>query len=158
MDIYVCKSGKPTGGERKNSLYINNGFKLGSDSIPTFTDRAVEYGIADYGFSTHAVFFDYDQDGDLDMYLLNNSIRNVGVYDLVKDQRNIRDPKGANKLYQNNGKTFEDVSQKAGIYGSAIGFGLGVTIGDINKDGWQDIYVSNDFFYIQIKITKTYCQ
>lgn len=146
LDIYVCKSGKPTGGERKNSLYINNGFKAGSDSIPTFTDRAVEYGIADYGFSTHAVFFDYDKDGDLDMYLLNNSIRNVGVYDLVKDQRNIRDPKGANKLYRNNGKTFEDVSQKAGIYGSAVGFGLGVTIGDINKDGWQDIYVSNDFF------------
>ncbi len=145
LDIYVCKSGKPGGAERKNSLYINNGVKAGTN-IPTFTDKATEYGIADYGLSTHAAFFDYDKDGDLDMYLLNNSIRTVGIYDLIKDQRKIRDPKGANKLYRNNGNTFEDVSEQAGIYGSAIGFGLGVTIGDINKDGWQDIYVSNDFF------------
>ena len=98
------------------------------------------------GLSTHAAFFDYDNDGDLDCYLLNNSFRSVGNYDLIKDQRNIIDTLGGNKLYRNDNNHFVDVTAKAGIYSSKIGFGLGVTIADINKDGWQDIYVSNDFF------------
>jgi len=139
LDIYVCKSGSPEGDNRYNELFINNGDL-------TFTEQANAYGLDDLGLSTHAVFFDYDKDGDLDCYLLNNSIRSVGGYDLVRDQRKIRDTLGGNKLYQNTGQKFEDVSEEAGIYGSAIGFGLGVTIGDVNKDGWQDIYVSNDFF------------
>lgn len=139
LDIYVCKSGAPSGNKRYNELFINNGDL-------TFTEKAREYGIADVGLSTHAAFFDYDLDGDLDCYLLNNSIRTVGGYDLIKDQRMIRDTLGGNKLYRNDGERFSDVSEPAGIYGSAIGFGLGVTIGDINRDGWPDIYVSNDFF------------
>jgi hypothetical protein len=140
LDIYVCKSGAPGGEFRHNELFINNG-------DGTFTEMAKAYGIADEGLSTHAVFFDYDNDGDLDCYLLNNSIRSVGGYDLVPDQRTIRDTLGGNKLYRNNGNnTFSDVSEEAGIYGSAIGFGLGVTVGDINRDGWLDLYVSNDFF------------
>lgn len=140
LDIYVCKSGAPGGEFRHNELFINNG-------DGTFTEMASAYGIADEGLSTHAVFFDYDNDGDLDCYLLNNSIRSVGGYDLIPDQRNIRDTLGGNKLYRNNGNgTFSDVSEEAGIYGSAIGFGLGVTVGDINRDGWLDLYVSNDFF------------
>ncbi len=141
LDIYVCKSGKPdVSAPRYNELFINNGDL-------TFTEKAKEYGIADMGLSVHAAFFDYDHDGDLDCYLLNNSLRPVGGYDLIKDQRNLRDTLGGNKLYRNeDGKKFTDVSAAAGIYGSAIGFGLGVTIGDIDRDGWQDMYVSNDFF------------
>jgi len=150
LDIYVCKSGTPEGENRHNELFINNGDL-------TFTEKAKEYGVADLGLSTHAAFFDYDKDGDLDFYLLNNSIRSVGGYDLRPGQREIRDPEGGNKLYRNDGFPsftqsgeqkggFTDVSAEAGIYGSNIGFGLGVTIGDVDRDGWQDIYVSNDFF------------
>ncbi|HMP99586.1 MAG TPA: VCBS repeat-containing protein, partial [Cyclobacteriaceae bacterium] len=120
-------------------LFINNGDL-------TFTEAAAEWGVADEGLSIHAVFFDYDKDGDLDFYLLNNSNRSVGIYDLKEGQREQRDPFGGNKLYRNDGDRFTDVSEEAGIYGSAIGFGLGVTVADINKDGWPDIFVSNDFF------------
>ncbi len=139
LDIYVCKSGSPGGKHRHNELFINNG-------DGTFSEQARRWGIADVGLSTHAAFFDYDRDGDLDMYLLNNSIRSVGGYDLRPGQREIRDTLGGNKLYRNEGDHFTDVSEQAGIYGSDIGFGLGVTIGDVNRDGWPDIYVSNDFF------------
>ena len=139
LDIYVCKSGKPEGQNRHNELFINNGDL-------TFTERAKEYGLADYGLSVHSAFFDYDRDGDLDMYLLNNSIRSIRGYTLKPGQREVRDSLGGNKLYENIGDKFVDVSQKAGIYGSNIGFGLGVSIGDINRDGWPDIFVSNDYF------------
>ena len=145
IDIYVCKSGSPDGENRHNELFINNADPSPTGAV-TFTERAKEYGVADQGLSTHAAFFDYDKDGDLDMYLLNNSFRSVGGYDLRPGQREIRDPAGGNKLYRNDSEHFTDVSEAAGIYGSAIGFGLGVTIGDVNRDGWQDIYVSNDFF------------
>ncbi|MEO5591490.1 MAG: VCBS repeat-containing protein, partial [Chitinophagaceae bacterium] len=139
LDIYVCKSGDLKGKNRSNALYINNGNL-------SFTESAAQYGLTNRGLSTHAAFFDYDNDGDLDCYLLNNSFRSVGNYDLVKDQRNIPDTLGGNKLYRNDNNHFVDVTLQAGIYSSKIGFGLGVTIADINKDGWQDIYVSNDFF------------
>lgn len=139
LDIFVCKSGPPFGGVRHNELFINNGDL-------TFTEASKEWGVADEGLSIHAVFFDFDKDGDLDFYLLNNSNRSVGIYDLKVGQREVRDPFGGNKLYRNDGDHFTDVSEQSGIYSSAIGFGLGVTIADINKDGWQDIYVSNDFF------------
>ncbi|MFC4871706.1 VCBS repeat-containing protein [Negadavirga shengliensis] len=139
LDIYVCKSGPPGGPNRHNQLFINNGDL-------TFTDKAHEYGIAEEGLSQHAVFFDFDLDGDLDMYLLSNSLRSVGIYDLREGQREIRDTLGGNKLYRNDGDKFTDVSEEAGIYGSVIGYGLGVTVADINKDGWPDLYVSNDFF------------
>lgn len=146
LDIYVCKSGKPDGENRHNELFINTG-RLTDKGQPVFTESAKEYGIDDLGFSVHAAFFDMDKDGDLDMYLLNNSINPTDVIiDARKGLRNKRDPGGGNKLYRNDGGHFTDVSQKAGIYSSPIGFGLGVAIGDLNRDGWQDIYVSNDFF------------
>jgi hypothetical protein len=150
MDIYVCKSGDFKSKNRSNALYINNGISPstageGRGEV-TFTERAKEYGLNNMGLSTHAVFFDYDHDGDLDCYLLNNSFRSVGNYDLIKDQRKIIDTLGGNKLYRNDNNHFTDVAEQAGIYSSKIGFGLGVTIADVNKDGWQDIYVSNDFF------------
>ena len=147
LDIYVCNSGDIKGDNKQNELFINNG-------DGTFTDQAEQFGIADNGLSTHGVFFDYDRDGDLDLYLLNNSFRPIGSFNLKRNDRYIRDSIGGDKLYRNetiskNGEArpvFKDVSEEAGIYGSIIGFGLGVTVGDVNRDGWQDIYVSNDFF------------
>lgn len=139
LDIYVCKSGPLDGDNRNNELFINNGDL-------TFTEQAEAYGVADLGLSNHAAFLDYDKDGDLDFYLLNNSTRSVGIYDLRKGQRDTPDPEGGNKLYRNDGGHFTDVTSEAGIYSSAIGYGLGVTVADVNVDGWPDIFVSNDFF------------
>lgn len=139
LDIYICKSGPPGGNRRNNELFVNNGDL-------TFSEQSHDFGLDFIGLSIHAAFFDYDRDGDLDCYLLNNSIRSVGGYDLIKDQRNVRDTLGGNKLLKNEHGKFVDVSASTGIYSSAIGFGLGVTIGDVNQDGWPDIYVSNDFF------------
>ncbi len=138
MDIYVCNSGDIQGDDKENELFINNGNM-------TFTERAKEYGLADKGYSTHAVFFDYDKDGDLDCYLLNNSYRATVRFN--NNNRDKRDTLGGDKLFRNDGNNhFTDVSVEANIYGSLQGFGLGVTIGDVNRDGWEDIYVCNDFF------------
>ena len=138
LDIYVCNSGDVKGGKRENELFINN-------QDGTFTEQAAAYGLDDKGFSTHAVFFDYDLDGDLDAYVLNNSFRPVSTLG-YENIRHERDSTGGDKLYRNDTGTFYDISDSAGIYGSVIGFGLGVTITDVNQDGWSDIYVSNDFF------------
>ncbi|MFD2033196.1 VCBS repeat-containing protein [Belliella marina] len=139
LDIYVCNSGDLAGDNKQNELYINNG-------DGTFTEMAETYGLADQGYSTHAVFFDYDNDGDLDMYLLNNSYTAIGSFNKMQNERPRRDPVGGDKLFRNDGDKFTDVSEEAGIYGSLIGFGLGITIGDVNQDGWMDIFISNDFF------------
>ncbi len=143
LDIYICNAGIREGDNRANELYINN--DNDANGVPTFTERAAEYGLDDQGYSTHAAFFDYDRDGDLDMYLLNNSFIPVGRLQYA-NLRAERDSTGGDKLFRNDGKRFTDVSEKAGIYGSLIGFGLGITIGDVNEDGWLDIYISNDFY------------
>jgi hypothetical protein len=139
LDIYVCNSGDVEGDNKQNELFINN-------TDGTFTEKGAEYGLADLGFSTHASFFDYDKDGDLDVYLLNNSYQAIGSFNLTKNERPKRDVLGGDKLFQNQGNHFVDVSEEAGIYGSIIGFGLGITVSDINNDGWEDMYISNDFF------------
>ena len=146
LDIYVCNSGNPRSVEkaehrfsRENELFINN-------HDGTFSEKAHEYGLDDRGLTTHAAFFDYDKDGDLDAYILNNSFRPIGSFDLRKNLRYTRDSLGGHKLLRNDNGHFTDVSEKAGILGSVIAFGLGVTVGDADMDGWQDIYVSNDFF------------
>lgn len=139
LDIYVCNSGDVKGDNKQNEFFINNG-------DGTFTEKAAEMGLADPGFSTYATFFDYDKDGDLDVYLLNNSYRSIGSFNLRKNERPVRDTLGGDKLLRNDDGKFMDVSEQAGIYGSVIGFGLGVSVSDLDKDGWLDLYVSNDFF------------
>lgn len=139
LDIYVCNSGDLNGENKQNELFINQ-------RDGTFKEMAADYNLDDKGFSTHASFFDFDKDGDLDVYILNNSYKAIGGFDLKKNERNKRDVLGGDKLMENVDGTFVDISEKAGIYGSVIGFGLGVTVGDVNNDGWEDIYVSNDFF------------
>lgn len=139
LDIYVSNSGGLGGADRANELYINQ--KDG-----TFKEEAEKYGLADKGLSTQAIFFDFDHDGDLDCFVLNNSYRSIESFGYSPDLRNVRDPKNGDRLYRNDNGKFVDVSAQAGIYGSEIGFGLGVTIGDMFNTGWDDMYVSNDFF------------
>nr|WP_254423416.1 VCBS repeat-containing protein [Algoriphagus sp. A40] len=139
LDIYVCNSGDISGDNKQNELFINQ-------RDGTFLEQAEAFGLADQGYSTHAVFFDYDKDGDLDVYLLNNSYQAIGSFNKMQNERIKRDPVGGDKLFRNDGEKFTDVSEAAGIYGSTIGFGLGITIGDVNQDTWPDIFISNDFF------------
>lgn len=138
LDIYVCKGGKPGGENRHNELFINNGDL-------SFTERSLEYGLDVTGLSIQSAFFDYDKDGDLDCYLLNNSIRSVGGFDMKEGLRDVYDPEG-NKLFENRDGKFVDVTREAGIYSSNIGYGLGITLADFNLDGWTDVFLSNDFF------------
>lgn len=147
LDIYVCNAGIKSGDEQDNELYINN-------QDGTFSERAAQYNLADSGITTHAAFFDYDHDGDLDVYILNNSFIPVTTLG-YNDKRDLRDKDwdvpqqlkgGGDRLLRNDNNVFVDVSAEAGIYGSLIGFGLGVTLGDVDKDGFIDIYVSNDFY------------
>ncbi|KAB7528294.1 CRTAC1 family protein [Flagellimonas olearia] len=148
LDIYVCNAGNMEGNNHDNDLYINNGDL-------TFTEKANEYNLAKTGFTTHASFFDYDKDGDLDAYILNNS--NIPVSSLgYAEQREVRAQDWENvpdifrgvgdMLLRNDNGKFVDVSEEAGIYGSLIGFGLGVLVSDFNGDLYPDIYVSNDFY------------
>ncbi|HWZ02045.1 MAG TPA: VCBS repeat-containing protein, partial [Mucilaginibacter sp.] len=126
--------------DRANELYINQ--KDG-----TFKEEAAQYGLDDKGLGTQAIFFDYDHDGFLDCFVLNNSYRPIGSFGYSRELRNQRDPVNGDKLYHNDGHGhFEDVSARAGIYGSEIGFGLGIGAADLFNSGWDDMYVSNDFF------------
>ncbi|MNF36359.1 FG-GAP repeat protein [compost metagenome] len=147
LDIYVCNAGNSLGDQQKNELFINNG-------NGTFTEKADEYNLADTGITTHAAFFDYDKDGDLDVYILNNSFIPVSSLN-YSNKRELRDKDwdvadilkgGGDKLLRNDNGKFQDVSQESGIFGSLIGFGLGVTVGDVNGDLYPDIYISNDFY------------
>ncbi len=148
LDIYVSNAGNMEGDNHNNQLFINNGDL-------TFSEKAAAYNLAESGFTTHATFFDYDKDGDLDAYILNNS--NIPVSSLgYAEQREVRaqDWEGVPEIFRgvgdmllrnDNGK-FVDVSEDAGIFGSLIGFGLGVMVTDFNGDLYPDIYVSNDFY------------
>ncbi|SFD07979.1 Repeat domain-containing protein [Chitinophaga sp. CF118] len=137
LDIYVCYSGRFSDELRRNQLFINKGNLK-------FEEKAAAYGLDDPGYSTNAVFFDYDNDGDLDMFLLNHNVHKIDNMEFAR-LRNETDSLAGNKLYRNEGNHFTEVSQKAGIIQNPLTFGLGVAIADVNQDGWQDIYVTNDY-------------
>ncbi|RYY59849.1 MAG: CRTAC1 family protein, partial [Chitinophagaceae bacterium] len=147
LDIYICNAGHMKNGNRRNKLYINNQ-KLG------FKESAAEYGLAISAYSTQVSFFDYDLDGDLDCFMINNSpmpINNLGYTnrrDLPDAQWQVADflRGGGDHLFRNDNNHFTEVSQAAGIHGTLMSFGLGVSIGDLNMDGYPDVYVANDSY------------
>lgn len=144
LDIYVSKvplKGLFQNKQQTNLLYLNNGDE-------TFTEVAADYGVDFSGFSTQAAFLDYDQDGDLDMYLLNHAVHSVRSYGTTK-KRSEKDSISGDRFYKNllveGENRFEDVTDEVGIYNSPLGYGLAITTTDINNDGWMDLYVGNDF-------------
>lgn len=141
VDIYVSKVGNYKTLKANNLLYINNGDN-------TFEESAEPYGLDFRGLSTQAAFFDYDKDGDMDMYLMNHSVHTPRSYGKT-ELRNVTDSIAGDRLYENKlnegEQRFTDVTQSSGIYSSALGYGLALSIADINQDGWMDIYVGNDF-------------
>ncbi len=137
LDIYICYSGKVSTDLRRNQLFINQGNLK-------FAEKSKEYGLDDPSYSTQAVFFDMDNDGDLDMFLLNHSVKKIDNIELARYHNEV-DSLSGNKLYENRGNHFVDVSAKAGIHQNPLTFGLGIAVADINKDGWQDVYVTNDY-------------
>jgi len=144
LDIYVCRVGNHVILHGHNQLLICQG--INKNGVPFYKDEAKEYGLDFSGFSTQAVFFDYDMDGDLDMYLLNHSIHQNGTFGPRKDRLAVLNPLSGDRLYRNEGnKKFTDVTKQAGINSSVIGYGLGICVSDINMDGYPDIYVGNDF-------------
>ncbi len=136
LDIYICRAGPDPGIVRPNLLYINQ-------KNSTFKEQAQTYGLDYAGNTTQAAFFDYDKDGDLDVFLLTNVMEKKGP-NVIRPKRTDGSALSTDRLYRNNGNdTFTDVSKEANIL--IEGFGLGVSIVDINDDGWQDVYVSNDY-------------
>lgn len=143
LDIYICKVGNYGTLRGKNLLYVNQG--INEKGVPVFKEEAAKYGLAFSGFSTQAAFFDYDLDGDLDMYLMNHSVHPNRNYGKGSKRREI-DSLSGDRLYRNDKGMFTDISQEAGIFQGKIGYGLGLGISDMNNDGYPDIYVGNDFF------------
>ncbi len=137
LDIYLSYSGPVDRKDRANELYINNGNL-------TFTGRAKEFGVADSGFSTQVVFFDYDRDNDLDLFVINHNNKNFRNFDAAFVKKMV-DADAGDRLYRNDGGKFTDVTLDAGIISNPLGYGLGVSVSDLNNDGWPDLYVTNDY-------------
>jgi hypothetical protein len=140
LDIYQCRSAASSPRLRRNLLFINNGDE-------TFTERAEKYGLDDPAYSTHAVFFDYDRDGDLDCFILNHSLQKyAGFASATRGLKNTPGPSYASRLMRNDGEMgYIDVSKEAGLKNNVLGFGLSVAVSDFDGDGWADLYISNDY-------------
>jgi len=137
LDIYICYSGPLERESRTNELYINNGNL-------TFTEKAARMGVADSGYSTQAVFFDYDRDNDLDLFVINHNNKNFRNFDASFVKKMI-DPDAGDRLYRNDNNVFKDVTLNSGIISNPLGYGLGISVSDLNNDGWPDLYVTNDY-------------
>ncbi|MEO6001212.1 MAG: VCBS repeat-containing protein [Chitinophagaceae bacterium] len=144
LDLYICRVGKLEILKGHNQLLVCQG--IDSNGVPFYADKTLEYGLDFSGFSTQAVFFDYDNDGDLDMYLLNHSIHQNGSFGLRHPLLAKQISVSGDRLFRNEGKNrFTDVTGETGINSSVLGYGLGIVVSDINLDGYPDIYVGNDF-------------
>ncbi len=150
LDIYVCYSGNLTPEKRTNQLFINQG--KNANGIPTFVEKAHDYGLDSPATSTQAAFFDFDKDGDLDMFLLNHNPKSLPVLDESTTAQILKqeDPSNGMRFFRHdkgkNGEPlFKDITKQAGLLSSALSYGLGIAIADYNHDGWQDMYVSNDY-------------
>jgi hypothetical protein len=143
LDIYICRVGKYEILNSHNEFLICKG--IDKNGVPYYEDEAKQYGLDFSGFSTQAAFFDYDGDGDLDMYLLNHSIHQNGTFGPRATMINTASAVSGDHLYRNDNGHFVDVTKQAGINSSIIGYGLGISIADINMDGWPDVYIGNDF-------------
>ncbi|MGV3505277.1 MAG: FG-GAP-like repeat-containing protein [Adhaeribacter sp.] len=145
LDIYVCYSGKLPAEKRANQLFINQG--PDAAGTPRFEEQAARYGLDSPAYSTQAVFFDFDRDQDLDMFLLNHSPNSLPVLDEVSTAEVLKkeDPESGSRLFRNDHNKFTDVTGKAGLHSSALSYGLGAGVADLNGDGWSDIYISNDY-------------
>ncbi len=145
LDLYLCYSGALPDAKRKNQLFINQGND--SNNIPIFEEQAEAYGLASAAYSNQGYFFDYDKDGDLDMLLLNHNPKSLPVLNEISTKEFLKkdDPLQGTRLFEQKEGTFYDVTVKSGISGSALTYGLGIGISDINNDGWQDFYISNDY-------------
>jgi enediyne biosynthesis protein E4 len=139
LDIFVCRSAAKNPLLRKNLFFINNGDL-------TFTERAELMGLNDTGYTTQTLFFDYDRDGDLDLYVLNHSVQEyAGLNRLTPELKQRNDPNFGDKLYENVSGIFLDRTISAGIFTNVLGFGLGIAAADFNNDQWMDLYISNDY-------------
>jgi hypothetical protein len=141
LDIYISKAGQGAPATRANELWINRGLV---DGVPRFENVARQYGVADEGMTTQVAFLDYDGDGDLDLFVMNNSLRAANTFGM-QNSRELQSEYG-DRLYRNDGGKFTDVTERAGIHGPEMAFGLGVVVADVNNDGRPDLYVANDFF------------
>lgn len=143
LDIYVCRVGKFDRLNSKNQFLVCKG--VDANGVPFYSDEAAAYGLDFSGFGTQAAFLDYDMDGDLDMFLLNHSLRFNGTFAERGNYDGTTDSLAGDRLYRNDAGRFTDVSVAAGILRSVIGYGLGICVSDINLDGYPDVYVANDF-------------
>ncbi len=142
LDIYICRLGNFEKFKDKNQLLVCQGIQNG---IPTYKDEAAKYGLDFSGFSTQATFFDYDMDGDLDMFLLNHSVHQNGTFAPRQNFMGTFDPLSGDRVFKNDNGHYADVTKSTQINSSAISYGLGVVVSDLNLDGWPDIYAGNDF-------------
>ncbi|MEZ4686494.1 MAG: VCBS repeat-containing protein [Bacteroidia bacterium] len=142
-DLYVCEVTGYKGLKGKNRLFVHQG--LDESGLPVFEEKAAEYGLDARGFGQKAVWLDYDRDSDLDMFLLQHTVHNPTNYEPRAQALAQRDSASADRLFRNESGTFVDVSEAAGLNGGRLGYGLDVSVADINLDGWPDLFISNDF-------------
>jgi len=151
LDIYICRVGKYQVLNSRNQFLICKG--INKNGVPMYEDQAKKYGLDFSGFSSQSLFFDYDLDGDLDMFLLNHSVHQNGMFAPRQNFIGTYDPLSGDRIFRNDDTIFTDVTKQTGINSSAISYGLGIACSDINLDGWPDLYCGNDFhenYYLYI--------